>query len=328
MRLGARLRDARDAVIRQGESAITVDIGDVLDRVRPETEATLGHINAAMMAALGYDAWVFGNNEGLTVPVAEWEQLAEESEAQVLGTNLRQPDDTPFPTFQDSRIVNANGIRIGLFGLTPDYQEPYEQLPVHVTPPFDAARAAVASLQSQGCDAIICMSHLGLHADHQLADEVAGIDLILGGHTHQFMQRADRVGRTHIFQPGKHALVYGHTTLIFNDHNELQDIQCTPISIDVHGPFDAYMLQAWRSFQRDVEVRLSRLVTTLAKPLANQLDRESAFANVLTDCLTDRYDCDLGVMMAGCLNASLLSGQISWRNLHAACLSVADPSGQ
>lgn len=325
MRLGARLREARDEAIEQGDAAFTFDIGDVLDRVRPETEATMGRVNASMMAALGYDAWVFGNNEGLTVPVSTWERLVEESEAHVLGTNLRQPNGTPFPMFHDTRILEANGIRIGIFGLTPDYNEPYQLLPVQVGPPFAAAREAVAKLRERECDAIVCLSHLGLKTDHQLAADVPGIDLILGGHTHQFMQQPDRVGNTLIFQPGKHALVYGHTTLVFDDTNRLSQIVCEPVPVDVHGAFDHLMLQAWHRYQREIDVRLSRLVTTLSHPLDIQLDRESAFANVLTDCLTHRYVCDLGIMMAGALNASLLSGEVSWRDVHAACPTPTRP---
>ena len=53
----------------------------------------------------------------------------------------------------------------------------------------------VQELQSKQCDLIICLSHLGYEykeepnkiSDLKLAEQVDGIDLILGGHTHTYL---------------------------------------------------------------------------------------------------------------------------------------------
>jgi 5'-nucleotidase len=51
----------------------------------------------------------------------------------------------------------------------------------------------VQELKQKKCDFIICLSHLGYKystdkvSDCVLAKEVAGIDLIIGGHTHTFL---------------------------------------------------------------------------------------------------------------------------------------------
>ncbi|MCH8274648.1 MAG: metallophosphoesterase [Armatimonadetes bacterium] len=75
-------------------------------------------------------------------------------------------------------------------------------------PPVEAARACVEELRS-GCDLLICLSHIGLKNDRRLATEVAGIDLILGGHSHDALDEPERVGDTWICHCGSHARFAG-----------------------------------------------------------------------------------------------------------------------
>jgi 5'-nucleotidase len=59
--------------------------------------------------------------------------------------------------------------------------------------PVEVAREMVQELTRKECDLIICLSHLGYKypdakiSDVELAKQVSGIDLIIGGHTHTFL---------------------------------------------------------------------------------------------------------------------------------------------
>ena len=55
------------------------------------------------------------------------------------------------------------------------------------TPEKDALRRAVADLSAQGVDIIIAMTHMGLANDQLLARSVAGVDVIVGGHSHSLL---------------------------------------------------------------------------------------------------------------------------------------------
>ena len=39
-----------------------------------------------------------------------------------------------------------------------------------------------------GCDAVVCLSHLGIKEDEMLVHQTRNIDVVLGGHSHTFMQ--------------------------------------------------------------------------------------------------------------------------------------------
>ncbi|QQE79495.1 bifunctional UDP-sugar hydrolase/5'-nucleotidase [Alicyclobacillus sp. SO9] len=326
MRLAAKLRARREQARRDGDIVLTFDIGDVLDRVRPETEVTLGRVNAAMMAELGYDAWVFGNNEGLTVPVEKWDELRRLSQTTIMGSNMRTVHGTEFPGFRDFQVFLAEGIKIGIFGITPKYDKPYELLNVDISHPFEAARTQVKQLQKLGCDIIIALSHLGLWDDRKLAQQIEGIDVILGGHSHQFMKEAEWVNGTAVFQPGKHALTYGHTVVDYDlTAKHIIEVVSAPVEVDLHGPMDDKMLSVYRSYLPEIEHGLAEPIVTLPHRLPVQFNSESTLANVLVEGLFARYSCDIGLMMAGALNASLRAGSVRRGHVHGACATPTRP---
>ena len=89
--------------------------------------------------------------------------------------------------------------------------------------PIEAANEAVAALKAEGCDVIVCLSHLGWQInnefnDERLAAETAGIDVILGGHSHDCFNTAlgyvNKEGKEVILQhSGKNGRNIGYTTL-------------------------------------------------------------------------------------------------------------------
>lgn len=325
MRLGYQLRQLRRKLEENGDAVLTFDIGDVLDRVRPETEASMGLINVDMMAALGVDGWVFGNNEGLTIPVEDWPTLIHQANAIVFGTNLKRSPGQSFDFFTDYHMFACNGVRVGVFGLSPNYTLPYGMLDVYAEDPVERARETVALLQRQDCDVIVCLSHLGRRQDVAFAAAVPGIDVILGGHSHEFMDEAEWVGSTAIFQPGKHARAFGHTTITLDTRHHVVGVESRPISVHYQSPFDAAMESAYLRNMPHVEEVLRREVVTLPERLPVEYERESPFANLLADVLFDEFQGDFAIMMTGALNASALAGVLDLENLLGVCPTPTRP---
>jgi 5'-nucleotidase len=96
---------------------------------------------------------------------------------------------------------------------------------VTFTSPIEAANRCVAELKAKGCDAIVCLSHLGWkikneYNDERLATETAGIDIILGGHSHDYFEKpmiySNCEGKDVIMQQmGKNGRYLGYITLNF-----------------------------------------------------------------------------------------------------------------
>jgi 2',3'-cyclic-nucleotide 2'-phosphodiesterase (5'-nucleotidase family) len=76
--------------------------------------------------------------------------------------------------------------------------------------PIESATRWIPELrQAHKPDIMIVLSHIGIARDRELAARVAGIDLIIGGHSHTVLEQGERVGGTLIVQTGAHARCLG-----------------------------------------------------------------------------------------------------------------------
>ena len=86
-------------------------------------------------------------------------------------------------------IKQVGNIKVGIFGMT----TPMTNLISQPSPPViseditTVAADMVTTLSSQRCDVIIFLSHLGLDLDKIIAENIHGINLIVGGHDHYLL---------------------------------------------------------------------------------------------------------------------------------------------
>jgi 5'-nucleotidase / UDP-sugar diphosphatase len=135
-----------------------------------------------------FDAIALGNHEFDLGPAVLFSALSQAflpGSLPVLSANLNM---SGFPALSSYvtpyNIKTIDGVKIGLFGLTiPDPSS--NPFPVVISDSIlQIAQTTVSVLQSNGCNVIICLSHLGYGYDSQLASLVSGIHIILGGHDH------------------------------------------------------------------------------------------------------------------------------------------------
>ena len=82
------------------------------------------------------------------------------------------------------------------------------------------ANRLAARLKRRGCDLIVCLSHLGLNGDTDLARKSANIDLIIGGHSHSFLEEPvkeqNKEGReVVVVQTGAYGVYAGRIDITF-----------------------------------------------------------------------------------------------------------------
>ena len=100
-------------------------------------------------------------------------------------------------------IIKRDGIKIGIIGLTINPEglvSKSNSAGVKYLDPVESANAMAAFLkEKKKCDLIVCLSHLGYYpkedrmGDITIAKKSHYIDVILGGHTHTFMSKPDKV---------------------------------------------------------------------------------------------------------------------------------------
>jgi sulfur-oxidizing protein SoxB len=112
------------------------------------------------------------------------------------------------PVFRSSTIREAGGLRVGVIGQA----FPYTPIahPRRFVPDLsfgihdDRIQALVDELRGRKVDLVVLLSHNGVAVDLKLASRVSGLDVILGGHTHDGLPAPIRVGRTLVVNSGSH----------------------------------------------------------------------------------------------------------------------------
>jgi 2',3'-cyclic-nucleotide 2'-phosphodiesterase (5'-nucleotidase family) len=135
--------------------------------------------------ALGVDIVAFGNHEFDFGPDITMVRMTE-SKFPWLSANVLGPDRKPFGSATATLTRQVGPFTVGFFGLLSPDTATLSSPGANVTflPVIPAAQAAVEALRQAGADVIIALTHLTIAEDRQLARQVPGISLILGGHEH------------------------------------------------------------------------------------------------------------------------------------------------
>lgn len=164
----------------------------------------------AGLARAGCTASVPGNRESQIFGPALRAKLAG-AEHPVLCANLfDRQGERPLPGWQVFSLAN---VRVGVFGVMVPMvtaQMRTQRASTYLwTSAAEAAAEAVAALRAEGADVIIALTHIGFRQDEALAEQVPGIDIILGGHSHTVLEAPVRTGATWIAQGGSHGRFAG-----------------------------------------------------------------------------------------------------------------------
>ena len=186
-----------------------------------------GSTEIELMNAMGYDAGTLGNHE-FDFGLENLARLLRMAKFDVLCANYDFTGTVCEGLVKQYTIIERGGKKIGIFGISPDpkglvAQENYEG--ITFISPIEAANRGVARLKAKGCNAIVCLSHLGWkinneYNDERLVAETAGIDIILGGHSHDYFEQPltykNSEGKDVIMQQmGKNGRYLGFANLVF-----------------------------------------------------------------------------------------------------------------
>jgi 5'-nucleotidase / UDP-sugar diphosphatase len=184
---------------------------------------------------LDYDAFTIGNHEFNFGP-ATFATMLGQLDAPILGT-INLDDDGSYGFIndhvQDYLNLDVNGVKVTIFGLTNPRVYRYE-LPTNIPgltfySGLDTGFAAVPQLLAdEDPDLLVGLTHMGyspygdeIDSDKLLAEGVAGIDVLIGGHSHTFLNPAVMITSdvnpdgTLIAQTGRYATYLGKVNVGF-----------------------------------------------------------------------------------------------------------------
>lgn len=146
-----------------------------------------GDIEIDLLNAAGYDVVTLGNHE-FDNGSAELARRLKNLDAEVVCANY---DFTGTPLeglVKPYTIVRRAGLKIGIIGLLTDISRVVDKKLVGELEYQDPAsvinRCAAVLRNEEGCDLVLCLSHLGFSLDVEVVPQIRNVDVIVGGHSH------------------------------------------------------------------------------------------------------------------------------------------------
>jgi 5'-nucleotidase len=241
---GAAIRASMIRKIRtENEHVLLLDAGDIFQGT-PYFNFYLGELDIKLMSEMGYDAATMGNHD-FDGGLDNFEkQIREHGTFPVVIANYDFSDTVMHNRHVQRHILQKGNIRVGitgvgieLEGLVP--QNLYDNTR-YLEPIAEATRQAEILKHDEKCDLVICLSHLGYRYDRDkvsdihLAQNSRAIDIIIGGHTHTFMNQPDyfrnREGHpVMIHQVGWAGLRLGKIDIAFERNKPKKCVTCEGI---------------------------------------------------------------------------------------------------
>ncbi len=199
---GAARRAALIRKIRREEkNVLLLDAGDIFQGT-PYFNLFGGELEMKLMSEMGYDAATMGNHDFDNGIEGFYKQLPH-ANFPILLSNYDFTNTLLRHSVQSYKLFKKNGLKIGVFGLGIELAGLVDKKnygdTLYLDPVAKANEMARQLKHDHHCQLVICLSHLGYSykenkvSDQVLAANTRNIDLIIGGHTHTFLEHPEDV---------------------------------------------------------------------------------------------------------------------------------------
>ncbi len=227
------------------------------------------------------------------------------------------------PVFEPMKMFERGGVKIAVLGQAFPYTPVANPRWLMSKWSFgireEDVRANVEKARKGGAQLVVLLSHNGFDVDRKLAARVAGIDVILTGHTHDAIPEAIKVGNTLLIASGSHGKFVSRLDL---------DVQTgvvkgfryklIPLFADAIAP-DAEMTAAITKARAPYAKDLARVVGKANSLLYRRGNFNGTFDDVICSALLKERDAEIALSPGFRWGTSVLPGQpITVEDIHNA----------
>lgn len=293
----------------------------------------LNKLAVAAQNAIGIMASAGGNHE-FDLLKKDLVEVLKKNNYKILGVNIDIPETTEEnrqlkTEISKSYIQEQNGTKYGIIGVFPS------DFFFHVTNPKEYEDFKISSidetilrvqneidnLKKQGVNKIIVLSHSGYMNDVKLAKSVEGIDVILGGHSHDLLEGIEegknlfyskKTGEpTIITQAGKNGKYFGIINLEFNENGVITKAQ------NNINKTENFSRSAIMQYFTNAILGKPKVVGNIAsvEKYKFSLVNENPNANLINDAVRSELNVDISMLNPGNLRANFEVGNLTDRDL-------------
>ncbi len=303
-------------------NTLLVDAGDMITG-EFQFEYLKGKVESDIANYLNYDVVTIGNHdfdEGIDFLK---EHMGRVNSQYVLSNMIDV--NNQLGSYQDSYIIERDGIKIGFFSLI----LPYVQQILKDVPGLDFLTPEhygniVNKLKEDGADIIIALNHQGIERDIELAEMNLGVDIIIGAHSHTELEEPQVINNTLIVQTGCFAKNLGHLTVDYTN-NKLTLVDYKLVHLDSYQQTDDKLQALIDNHLTDVNTLGTKVYGTTATDLDGRREvttkRSTNLGALVCDSYLNHvnelgYDVDFAFINSRGIRQSVTKGEITKRDLY------------
>ena len=237
--------------------------------------------------------------------------------------------------FKSHQIIEIDGMKILFIGILTDTvlsMAKKEALVGDLVDIHDAVsevERVCNAYNSLDIDCTVLLTHIGFEEDKLMAaklDPSLGIDIIIGGHSHTYLEKPEQVNGILIAQAGMGTDQIGRFDLeIDTDSNSIRSFSWRSIPItNEYCPRDMALEDILNSYKLEAEKKYSRVVTRLKRKLTHpSWYQETELGGLLADILMESLRLDMMLVGSGSIRVSELGPIVQFSNLME-CLPYDD----
>lgn len=155
-----------------------------------------GRVEIDAMNWMKYDAATLGNHE-FDYGVDTLAVVLKDAQFPILCANYDVKGTPLEGLVKPYEIFDRNGMKVGVFGLGSYPNNVIDDdnfAPLKYIDSYEVAQQMADELHTKGCEVVVCLSHLGTHphspgepSDMELVTKTRGIDVVIGGHSHELI---------------------------------------------------------------------------------------------------------------------------------------------
>ena len=172
-------------------------------------------------------------------------------------------------------------------------------------------------------DLTILLTHIGFESDKELARMLKpewGVDMIIGGHSHTFLEKPEEINNVLIAQAGVGSDQIGRFDItVDDDTNSIVDYkwQLIPIDSNLAEP-DEDLTKFIESFREEVDRKYNTIVAKFSKKLTHpQREVETELGDLIADAFSEVSQCDVMMVGSGSIRVKELGPIVTLKDLKA-----------
>ena len=238
--------------------------------------------------------------------------------------------------FPPCHVSEINGLKVLFIGILTEEVLAQTRAEKLIGSFIDVEEAAAevgritGAYRSADIDLTVLLTHIGFEEDKKLAarlDPAWGVDLIIGGHSHTFMDEPAVVNGIPIAQAGCGSRVIGRFDLVIDtEENRLHSWawECVPINEHTADRDPAVEAQI-RRYKSETDEKYNRIVTRFRKKLTHpSRTQETELGDVIAEAVRDAMDLDVMFFASGGIRSPSLGPVVTYSDF-TECFPFTDP---